>query len=522
MKYTILFILLSLALTLSALTAPPSSLLTQDRAEAFINTLIYDRPSLEKFVDPADLKTSNRLRIQYEGVDWKILIGHDIDVNIREKIMAKEIGYNVTIKPLTVPFTKLLFETSDSTFKQVFFFKNDMMISPLTYFTRNMYKFSRGYVTFYTTDPSLLNNYSMSHVNSFIKKQSLEIASFFDLKNESEWLSFNDASWRHYYGIRYNPLIYIVCKDARQIEQITGFNTLGLSDLSMDAVISTSNSHYHELVHLLMNFNLNPMHLYTHPLLQEGIATYLGGRGGKSADVMFQTGEWLQDMNLIPLDTLLSNKTFQQQDASISYPLSALICSKFIDQYGMKEFTRLYKKYSVRETAIHNLRISQVDLNLTDLFHHNKIRKPLISCSDLSNGLFDLKFNKHPKFQNSNLTIWNAVSLKNHKFFWKFEGIGTYLSIPGNRDAYQTGSYKGYKSRLFAEMFPGRKYNSEHYLLIMKEDEISLYDLYLDQLIAFYSNEFVPESRKMVFKNGKVTFYLDMDDARFSFEPQVK
>ncbi len=514
MKYKMLFVFLCLITTLSAQT------LTKERAESFIRTLIYDRPSLEKFFDPSDLSQSNRLRIQYEGVDWKILIGHDIDFKIREMIKSNQIGYSIKIRALEAPYSKLLFSTSDSTYKQAFFFKNDMMISPLTYFTRNMIQLKRGYVTFYTTDPSLLSNYSMNHVSMFIKDQSQAIAGFFDNKSQSEWLSYEDASWRHFYGIKYNPLIYIVCKDTHQIELITGFNTLGLSDLSMDAVISTSNSHYHELIHLIMNFNMSSIPLYTHPLLQEGIATYLGGRGGRSADVMLQSGEWLKEMNIIPLDSLLANQSFQQQDASISYSLSALICKEFIDHYGLKRFIQLYKRYSVNEEAIQSLTISKTDLNLDELFNDNgKSFQTIISCNDLSKGLFNLKANIRPVFSQKNLTIWNVVSQKTHNAYWKFEGFGTFLSKADDPEIYLTGSFKGYRSRLYKEKLPGKEYRFEHYLLLLTENEISLYDLYLDQLIAIYSNEFVQDSKKIILKNGKVTFYLSLKDAKFSFKP---
>jgi len=520
MKYSLLFFFLCLVITLCAQVPNQPQSLTPDRAESFIRTLIYDRPSLEKYFDPTDFATSNRLRIQYEGVDWKILIGHDIDSNIREKIKANEVDYSIKIRTLENPYSKVLFTTSDSTFKQVFFFKNELMISPLTYFTRNMIKFERGYATFYTSDPTLLSDYSMTEVSSFIKRQSRLIASFFDEKSKSEWMSFQDASWRHYYGIHYNPLLYLFCKDEHQMEQITGFNTLGISDLSMDAVISTSNSHFHELIHLIMNFNLNPIPLYTHPLFQEGIATCLGGRGGRSADVMLQTGEWLRNMNIIPLDTLLSSQSFKEQDASISYPLSALICQRYIEKYGMKKFTNLYKKYSTDEDTIGSLSISPIDLNLNTLFKQTKNNgnfESIISCRDLSKGLFDSKTNLRPVYQNQNIKIWNATSINSKGTYWKFEGLGTFLSKSDDPDIFSTGSYKGYKSRIFKEKYPDKTYQYEHYLLVIKESEISLYDLYLDQLIAYYSNEFVPADQQIVVNNGKVTFYLEMDQQRFRF-----
>lgn len=515
-----LVILLMLTLTMPLFAEVSTVPLTVERAESFIHALIYDRASLETYFDANDLALSNRLRIKYTDVDWKILIGHDIDAVTRERIQRNGLEYTIRIRKLEEPFSKIIFTTADSSFIQAFFFKNDKMISPFTYFTRSMYQFKRNGVTFYTSDPTLLSNYSMKVVSTFIRDASQEVSQFFEQKNQKEWLTYQDASWRHYYGLKYNPIMYILCKDTKEVERITGFNTLGLADLSMDAVITTSNSHFHELMHILMNFNLNPIPLYTHPLLQEGIATCMGGRNGKSAGVMVQTGSWLEKMAMIPMDTLFTYQAFHQQDASISYPLSAFICRKYIDEYGMKSFTRLYKKYSTDEEAIKNLRIDPFDLHL-DMLLARKAEGAdsinIISMTDPSRGQFELKSNQKPYMESANLTIWtNRSDFRSHTY-WKVQGFGTFLSKADDPDVYSANGHKGYKSRLFMDKVRGRSYHYQHYLLHINDHEIALYDLYLDQLIAYYNNEFIEEQQQIRVKDGKVTFYMDFGDKRFDF-----
>jgi len=514
MKKIMIFLLLLVALSLYAQDQYVP--LTMDRAESFIHTLIYDRENLDSFLDPIDLEQSNRLRIHYTGVDWKILIGHDIDSAVRDRIKSREISYNIRIRELSQPYSKIVFTTSDSTFKQAFFFKNDKMISPLTYFTRNMYKFESGYVTFYTSDPTLLNNYSMNTVRSFVKAQSQAISQFFTSKDQQEWFTYQEASWRHYYGLRFHPLIYIVCKDTKQVEQITGIETSGMADLSMDAIISTSNSHFHELMHLIMNYNLNPLPLYTHPMLQEGFATCYGGRNGKSADVMLQTAEWLKNMDVLPLDTLYSVVSFQQQDASISYPLSALICHNYINEYGLKSFFKLYRKYSTDEESFSNLHIDPYDVHLDKLLVETSDSLQFVTMNDPTHGVFTQKKGLKPYFSNSKITIWQYVEGLHEIMYYKMNGLGTFLTKPDRSSRSRTAYSYVYESQLYNEKIKGKKYQLEHYLLHIGDDEITLYDLFLNQMIAYYGNAFVPDDQKIKIVDGKTTFYLKLSDSNFA------
>ena len=81
-------------------------------------------------------------------------------------------------------------------------------------------------------------------------------------------------------------ILPLALKVLRQIELLTGHDAHGMTNFQFDAIISRHLPHTHELVHMLYNFAQEDLPLFTLPVLQEGLACCLGGRWGKSPDVI--------------------------------------------------------------------------------------------------------------------------------------------------------------------------------------------------------------------------------------------
>ena len=63
-----------------------------------------------------------------------------------------------------------------------------------------------------------------------------------------------------------------------------------------------------------------------------------------------------------------------------------------------------------------------------------------------------------------------------------------------------------YISKLFAELFPGRKYNHEKYVIIADSNEVSLYNFFSNNLLAKFVSSFTLDQRKVHKENGYYVF----------------
>ncbi len=138
---------------------------------------------------------------------------------------------------------------------------------------------------------------------------------------------------------------YILCKDENEIKTISGFDTRGIYILAYDEVITTFNTHYHELSHLLMNFKLQNLPLYTLPFFQEGFAVAVGGRGGIGRNILLNIGYFLEKSNYLKFNSILSKKDFVSENASMAYPAAGLYNYFLISNYGINSYIKLYLKY---------------------------------------------------------------------------------------------------------------------------------------------------------------------------------
>ena len=159
-----MFILLTLVLFF--LTAEINSQSTQ--IKNFFDALIKDETDLSSYLHPNDLKKSNRFEITYKGFENKFLISYDIDGTVKEKVKKGELTYQILYEQLEDDFTKATFNINENNYSKDFFFKDEKLISPSSYFTRNLEERESKYFRIFLSDPSLFNDYSKQQLDNFV------------------------------------------------------------------------------------------------------------------------------------------------------------------------------------------------------------------------------------------------------------------------------------------------------------------------------------------------------------------
>lgn len=136
--------------------------------------------------------------------------------------------------------------------------------------------------------------------------------------------------------------------DDETVADLTGYSTKGMADLACGAVISSQFPHFHELAHLLVNWALQEVPLYTLPAVQEGLACRLGGRWGRSPEVILYTGWFHLDLGLITPVEILTREGFHAAAAGPdgSYGVGALVCDLVVENAGWPALLELYAALS--------------------------------------------------------------------------------------------------------------------------------------------------------------------------------
>ena len=434
-----------------------AQMLSQTEAEAFINSLINDDINVAAYLDPYELKLSHRLNIEYQEVRHKFLISYGLDSDLKKDMRKKKLFYHIEIQKLGNGFSRILFTVPEKTYEQGFYFKGNKLISPISYYTWNWSRLESEHFNFVISDTIFWNSYCVENLEQFY----IKIADLLELTEKQER------------KIRREKIYYILCKDEEEIKQLTGFSTRGMYNIAYDFVITTFNAHYHELLHLLINYKIEKPHLYTHPFFQEGFAVALGGRGGKEPGVILRLGSFLYESGMMDYVNLLNKPGFYQYDASMSYPASGLYNYFLLEELGIERYLVLYARYSGKAEEVDRMYIVQDDLPPIERWHE-----------------FLREFKKIDPISLS----WNGkeadIIYRDASADILEDGNRYYFGIKDTLLIATGGVRHGFRSKKYEEIFPNKKYNGEKYLIAASNDEISIYNLYTGCLMANFVSAF--------------------------------
>ncbi len=429
----------------------------------FFDALIYGKEDISSFVDSAELVLSNRLGINYLGIKNKYLISYDIDENIKKEITEKKVEYNTAILETDGDYSKVVFSVTALNYSKFFYFRAGKYISPTTYYSRNWTVYTSKYFIFKISEPKYFNEYCIKKLDEFVEKMS----DLLEYTGEEKQL------------LEEEKIYYILCKDEKEIKTVSGFDMRGQYLTAFDEILTTYNTHYHELCHFLINYKLKNLSLYTLPFFMEGFAVALGGRGGMSTRVVTDVGLYLQKKGILTYDSIIDNDAFYREDASLTYPVAGLYNLFLINKIGITAYLDLYKKVNGDLSYLSGLKAGDIKLPDYNLFEQY-MNDYLIEKSVILNyGGNSLNLSKG--------TGWAVADLDTCYYF---NVKGNIISLYPESNNINSE----YKSRIYEEISK-TNYNGENYLIKVDSSYIKVYNCYSNELLESYDVNFSLDSK---------------------------
>ncbi|MFI5211483.1 MAG: hypothetical protein ACHQIH_01255 [Ignavibacteria bacterium] len=295
--------------------------------QKFIGALIYDKENITDYINIDELASSARLGISYDGVKNKILIGTDIPEEIKTGIKSGKYQYSLKEELLTDGFISVALSIQAANYEKLFYF-NEGFVNSTAYHTRMWGKKESKYFKFRISDPKYFNDYCIKRLDDFV-----------DMIADTLGYSIQEKEF-----LEKEKILYTFCKDESEVKMITGYGARGMALLGNDEVVTSYQTHFHEVAHILINFKLRKLGLYTLPFFMEGFAVAVGGRGGMAPRVVTDLGYYLQKTGLLTYDSILTDEQFRSNDGSMSYPVSGLYNSFLLSELGGEKYLELYRK----------------------------------------------------------------------------------------------------------------------------------------------------------------------------------
>lgn len=447
--------------------------LSAEKLSLFARQLITLNDSLLLFLHPHEAARANRLGITYDSIKFKFLISYEIDPELTTEMIHNHLPYEIQEKPIDTHYSRVEFSVPSKKYVKEFFFQDGYLISPITYHTRHWHRIESNHFIFL-----------ISNQKYFYKSCIATLEQFTDYMIQV--LAIDTLERRL---LNQGKLLYVLCENENEIETLTGFRARGITNLAYDAIITTYNCHFHELVHLLLNFKLHTLPLYTHPLFQEGFAVAFGGRGGMDTSVLSTMGSYMQQTHLLEYSELLNSQNFASLDPSMTYPLSGLYMKFLLQEVGLEKSLSFYRKYSAIDARSLHSTIDTNDLPLPE--HWNIFVQETAGKNPVAPG----------ESTKADIIIAQdqQYSLRESESAYVFHIQDTLLiTLPLAAD--------GFISKKYLNLFPSRTYHGERWAIIADTMEITIYDLLTNSLAANFVTAFDVQGRTVPKDNGLYTF----------------
>jgi len=347
-------------------------------------------------------------------------------------------------------------------------------------------------------DSTLLNEYAIEQLDQYIESVCMKMG-----MSEAKLAGLQRIKIPYYLG------------DKDDVKALTGFETFGMTNLQFDAVITQYLPHPHELTHLLIDYFLKEQPLYTMPFLQEGLACHFGGRWGKSVAVIDQMGCYLLENEVVELDSVLTWRGFYQSVgmSDLSYPVSSEFVGFLIKEGGFEKFLELYRVLSAAPDSLMSLSVTQVHAQIERIY-------------GVSWGELVTRFEGYRK-QHTFSGIEPGGAAEGKAIFQIVDSTG-FVKVSEGVNDYTISAYLGkadqytnllfipnkhkpgsYRSKLFAEHFPGMTWHGEVGGIRFSSREAGYYDYRTNVLEAKYVTAFNPSDLFWDEKAQVVKFRID-------------
>ena len=467
-------LLVHLALLLLHVASAQASSLTNENARAFLQCLVDHPESAHDFVGEDDLAIAQRLGISYPEAPSKALISWDLSEPIRELLRQSGIDGRFTIEDLGDGDSRVVLFPRDGTPTRSWVFRDGKLVSSILFRVRGWKQVDSPHFRFFISDTTLFHEANIAALEVFLTRAAA-------------LLGFTDADMDR---LSQQKIYYCFCSSEDEIRELTGYAARGMYILSHDLIVSTYSAHFHELAHLLMNYRLGEPHLYTHPLLLEGFAVTAGGRGGKSPAILHQLGLGLHRAGWMSPDELLDTGSFRQLNASMSYPGSAPYNRFLLEYLGVAGYLELYARYGGDASAVSGMTIRKSELPPDAAWRRFLDEQPRTGSVTPGVGGLD-------------------VGADTFTFRPLPAGAQFGFAVPGITLALAGPAPAGYRSFLFEELLGDQPYAGERYLIRASAEEVGVYDLFTNTMIAHTAMAISGDPEDIPFIAGRYVFSVD-------------
>lgn len=457
---------------------PP--LFSQTIPQKFFDALIYNKPEITDYVNKDELTYSQRLGITYTGVKDKFLLGFDLPEEIQAGILTGKYKYEIKELPVEDGFTEVTFIVPDINFSRVFYFRGGFVTNS-SYFSRKWLSKESKYFRFSIEEPKYFNDYCIERLNDFVNMIA-------------DTLGFTITEKR---VLEKQKIGYIFCADENGVEKITGFKAKGMAMLGSDEVVTSYQTHFHEVAHILINYKLKTLGLYTLPFFMEGFAVAVGGRGGMAPRVVTDLGYYLEKSGILTYDSILTNDGFYNNDASMSYAVAGLYNAFMLSELGGEKYLELYKKANGNIEFIKN-----ISLNSLDLLPTTKWNSFLEDYNKTPSVYFD-KIDTNTLFDGGNM---GSIDILKNGYIKFTMPQYIFVDFLNNRI-----SKSQYTSKLFLTEFPKDSSKWEYefqYGVFADSVSLKVIDFYNDELLFNYNKNLSIENLNIPALSNRFQFYI--------------
>lgn len=296
------------------------------------------------------------------------------------------------------------------------------------------------------------------------------------------------------------------------VEYLAGAPTAGVANLQVDLVVTHHPYHAHELAHLLVNFWLQDVPLYTLPLLQEGLATHLGGRWGRAPGVLAKVGRTSLRTGIVSLEELLTRAGFFGRAADLTYAPSGEFVGYLLDEFGADALRRVYLACSGT--------LAEVDAWTAD-----EVRARISRAVGQDWGELVAEFERHLDLAPDRAILSAPTTVPDGGEVVTREVDPYRIDVVEAEDTIRLsvtstagpvhaallfggGDRSPERNPVFSEQVPGHPYRGETHALVLTPQEAKLYDLRQQTLTGLHSEGFWPS--ETFARDGGRTVTLDV------------
>lgn len=453
----------------------------QSIPQKFFDALIYNKSEITDYINKDELNYSSRLGISYDSVKNKILIGYELPDEIKSGILSGKYKYEIIEQPLADTYTEVTFSVPDANYSRKYFF-SEGFVTNSTYYSWLWKKNESKYFRFSIEEQAYFNDYCIKRLDQFVDMIA-------------DTLGFTISEKRI---LEKEKIGYIFCKDEASVEKITGFKAKGMAMLGSDVIVTSYQTHFHEVAHILINYKLKKLALYTLPFFMEGFAVAVGGRGGMAPRVVTDLGYYLEKSGILTYDSILTNEGFYNNDASMSYAVAGLYNTFLLNELGCEKYLELYMKFNGNLEFIKNTNLNSLNLPVK-----TKWNSFLEDYKKSPNIYFD-KTNTNTLFEGGNMG--SLVILKNGNIEFTIPGY-IFVDFLNNRI-----SKSLYKSRIFLADFPqdSSKWESIfQYGIFADSVSLKVIDFFNDEIVINYNKNLSIENLQVPYFANRFKFSIN-------------